>query len=151
MLIDYFLYLSRSRLYCSDVPSIHAISEPKDCHLQRDGFYECIFHPIFLLSGYTMWIRINHSLGSLDSIPTCVVPDSVGMLNCVVCVFIFISMFGFRSIQGILPFSDYIRLKIFFPVYRGIEKTISLRKFYSFVFKLFIKQLLINRSISHTI
>ncbi|XP_039694432.1 leptin receptor isoform X1 [Pteropus medius] len=67
----------RSRLYCSDVPSIHAISEPKDCHLQRDGFYECIFHPIFLLSGYTMWIRINHSLGSLDSIPTCVVPDSV--------------------------------------------------------------------------
>nr|XP_031321179.1 leptin receptor isoform X2 [Camelus dromedarius] len=67
----------RSSLYCSDVPSIHPISEPKDCHLQRDGFYECIFQPIFLLSGYTMWIRINHPLGSLDSPPTCVVPDSV--------------------------------------------------------------------------
>ncbi|XP_036112164.1 leptin receptor [Molossus molossus] len=67
----------RSSLYCSDVPSIHPTSEPKDCHLQRDGVYECIFQPIFLLSGYTMWIRINHSLGSLDSPPTCVVPDSV--------------------------------------------------------------------------
>ncbi|XP_017371278.1 leptin receptor isoform X1 [Cebus imitator] len=67
----------RSRLYCSDSPSIHPISEPKDCHLQRDGFYECIFQPIFLLSGYTMWIRINHSLGSLDSPPTCVLPNSV--------------------------------------------------------------------------
>lgn len=67
----------RSSLYCSDVPSIHPISEPKDCHLRRDGFYECIFQPIFLLSGYTMWIKINHSLGSLDSSPTCVVPDSV--------------------------------------------------------------------------
>ncbi|XP_003265239.2 leptin receptor isoform X1 [Nomascus leucogenys] len=67
----------RSSLYCSDIPSIHPISEPKDCYLQRDGFYECIFQPIFLLSGYTMWIRINHSLGSLDSPPTCVLPDSV--------------------------------------------------------------------------
>uniref|UniRef100_A0A8I3WK58 Leptin receptor n=1 Tax=Callithrix jacchus TaxID=9483 RepID=A0A8I3WK58_CALJA len=67
----------RSRLYCSDSPSIYPISEPKDCHLQRDGFYECIFQPIFLLSGYTMWIRINHSLGSLDSPPTCVLPNSV--------------------------------------------------------------------------
>nr|O02671.3 RecName: Full=Leptin receptor; Short=LEP-R; AltName: Full=OB receptor; Short=OB-R; AltName: CD_antigen=CD295; Flags: Precursor [Sus scrofa] len=67
----------RSSLYCSDVPSVHPISEPKDCQLQRDGFYECIFQPIFLLSGYTMWIRINHPLGSLDSPPTCVIPDSV--------------------------------------------------------------------------
>ncbi|XP_076976811.1 leptin receptor isoform X1 [Tamandua tetradactyla] len=67
----------RSSLYCSDSPSIHPNSEPKDCHLKRDGFYECIFQPIFLLSGYTMWIRINHSLGSLDSPPTCVIPDSV--------------------------------------------------------------------------
>ncbi|KAM4871567.1 leptin receptor isoform 2-T6 [Thomomys bottae] len=67
----------RSSLYCSDSPSIHTISEPKDCHLQKDGFYECVFQPIFLLSGYTMWIRINHSLGSLNSPPTCVVPDSV--------------------------------------------------------------------------
>uniref|UniRef100_G1TDI9 Leptin receptor n=1 Tax=Oryctolagus cuniculus TaxID=9986 RepID=G1TDI9_RABIT len=67
----------RSSLYCSDIPSIHPISEPKECHLQRDGFYECIFQPIFLLSGYTMWIRVNHSLGSLDSPPTCVLPDSV--------------------------------------------------------------------------
>lgn len=67
----------RSSLYCSDVPSIHPTSEPKDCHLQRGGFYECVFQPIFLLSGYTMWLRISHSLGSLDSPPTCVVPDSV--------------------------------------------------------------------------
>ncbi|XP_010603387.1 leptin receptor isoform X2 [Fukomys damarensis] len=67
----------RSSLYCSDTPSIPPVSEPKDCHLQRDGFYECIFRPIFLLSGYTMWIRISHSLGSLDSLPTCVLPDSV--------------------------------------------------------------------------
>ncbi|CAK6441228.1 unnamed protein product [Pipistrellus nathusii] len=71
------LMYHRSSLYCSDAPSIHSTSEPKDCHLQRDGFYECIFQPIFLLSGYTMWIRINHSLGILDSPPTCVVPDSM--------------------------------------------------------------------------
>uniref|UniRef100_A0A8C5JX47 Leptin receptor n=1 Tax=Jaculus jaculus TaxID=51337 RepID=A0A8C5JX47_JACJA len=67
----------RSSLYCSASPSIHPISQHKDCILQRDGFYECIFQPIFLLSGYTMWIRINHSLGSLDSPPACVLPDSV--------------------------------------------------------------------------
>nr|XP_019587391.1 PREDICTED: leptin receptor isoform X2 [Rhinolophus sinicus]XP_019587398.1 PREDICTED: leptin receptor isoform X2 [Rhinolophus sinicus]XP_019587406.1 PREDICTED: leptin receptor isoform X2 [Rhinolophus sinicus]XP_019587415.1 PREDICTED: leptin receptor isoform X2 [Rhinolophus sinicus]XP_019587422.1 PREDICTED: leptin receptor isoform X2 [Rhinolophus sinicus]XP_019587430.1 PREDICTED: leptin receptor isoform X2 [Rhinolophus sinicus] len=67
----------RSSLYCADVPSIHPTSEPKDCNLQRDGFYECVFQPIFLFSGYTMWIGINHSLGSLASPPTCVVPDSV--------------------------------------------------------------------------
>ncbi|KAM6217060.1 leptin receptor [Rhynchocyon petersi] len=67
----------RSRLYCSDFPRIHPISEPKACHLQRDGVYECVFQPVFLFSGYTLWIRINHSLGSLDSIPICVVPNSV--------------------------------------------------------------------------
>uniref|UniRef100_A0A673V1Z4 Leptin receptor n=1 Tax=Suricata suricatta TaxID=37032 RepID=A0A673V1Z4_SURSU len=67
----------RSSLYCSDVPSIPPTSESKDCRLQRDGFYECVFQPIFLLSGYTMWIRISHSLGSLNSPPTCIVPDSV--------------------------------------------------------------------------
>ncbi|KAM5256419.1 leptin receptor [Ctenodactylus gundi] len=67
----------RSRLYCSDPPRIHPESEPKDCHLQRDGFYECVFHPIFLFSGYTMWIRISHPLGSLNSPPTCVLPNSV--------------------------------------------------------------------------
>ncbi|XP_023417101.1 leptin receptor isoform X3 [Cavia porcellus] len=67
----------RRSLYCSERPSIHPVSEPKDCHLQDDGFYECIFQPIFLFSGYTMWIRINHTLGSLDSPPTCVTPDAV--------------------------------------------------------------------------
>lgn len=81
-----FLYLFRSSLYCSDVPSVHPVSEPKDCHLQRNGFHECVFQPIFLLSGYTMWIRINHALGSLDSAPVCVVPDSVGMSRCAVCL-----------------------------------------------------------------
>lgn len=67
----------RRSLYCPDNPSIRPTSELKNCVLQRDGFYECVFQPIFLLSGYTMWIRINHSLGSLDSPPTCVLPDSV--------------------------------------------------------------------------
>ncbi|XP_036899071.1 leptin receptor isoform X1 [Sturnira hondurensis] len=67
----------RKGLYCPDVPTIHPTSEAKDCHMQGDGFYECVFQPIFLLSGYTMWIRVNHSLGSLDSPPTCVVPESV--------------------------------------------------------------------------
>ncbi|XP_016045963.1 leptin receptor isoform X3 [Erinaceus europaeus] len=67
----------RSSLYCSDAPSIHPVSEPQDCHLQRDGVYECVFQPIFLLSGYTMWIHINHSLGSLDSPPTCVIPETL--------------------------------------------------------------------------
>ncbi|XP_016285349.2 leptin receptor isoform X1 [Monodelphis domestica] len=67
----------RSSLYCSDFPTTHHASDPKDCHLQMDGFYECTFQPIFLLSGYTMWIHISHSLGSLESPPTCVVPDSV--------------------------------------------------------------------------
>ncbi|XP_023574115.1 leptin receptor isoform X1 [Octodon degus] len=71
------LWYHRSSLYCSDRASLHPISEPKDCYLQQDGFYECIFQPIFLLSGYTMWIRVNHSLGSLDSPPTCIVPESV--------------------------------------------------------------------------
>ncbi|XP_036610058.1 leptin receptor isoform X1 [Trichosurus vulpecula] len=67
----------RSSLYCSDFPTTHHSSDPKDCHLQKDGFYECTFQPIFLLSGYTMWIQIIHSLGSLQSPPTCIVPDSV--------------------------------------------------------------------------
>ncbi|XP_040834569.1 leptin receptor isoform X2 [Ochotona curzoniae] len=67
----------RSTLYCSDIPYIHPKSEPKECHLQKDGFYECVFQPIFLLSGYTMWIRVNHSLGLLESPPTCFLPDSV--------------------------------------------------------------------------
>ncbi|XP_004483728.2 leptin receptor [Dasypus novemcinctus] len=67
----------RRGLYCFNSPSIHPISEPKDCHLKSDGFYECVFQPIFLLSGYTMWIRINHALGSLDSPPACFTPESV--------------------------------------------------------------------------
>ncbi|XP_020848826.1 leptin receptor [Phascolarctos cinereus] len=67
----------RSSLYCSDFPTTHHASDPKDCHLQKDGFYECTFQPIFLLSGYTMWIQIIHSLGSLESPPVCIVPDSV--------------------------------------------------------------------------
>uniref|UniRef100_A0A4X2L2R4 Leptin receptor n=1 Tax=Vombatus ursinus TaxID=29139 RepID=A0A4X2L2R4_VOMUR len=67
----------RSSLYCSDFPTTHHASDPKDCHLHKDGFYECTFQPIFLLSGYTMWIQIIHSLGSLESPPVCIVPDSV--------------------------------------------------------------------------
>ncbi|PKU34631.1 leptin receptor [Limosa lapponica baueri] len=33
--------------------------------------------PIFLLSGYTMWIEFKHFLGTLESSPTCVVPADV--------------------------------------------------------------------------
>ncbi|XP_006879899.1 PREDICTED: leptin receptor-like [Elephantulus edwardii] len=67
----------RSTLSCPDSPTIHPISEPKDCHLQSDGYYECIFQPFSLSSSYTMWINVNHSLGSFDSQPTCVVPQTV--------------------------------------------------------------------------
>ncbi|XP_006879900.1 PREDICTED: leptin receptor-like [Elephantulus edwardii] len=67
----------RSTLSCPDSPTIHPIYEPKDCHLQSDGYYECIFQPFSLSSSYTMWISINHSLGSFDSPPACVVPQSV--------------------------------------------------------------------------
>ncbi|XP_055978364.1 leptin receptor isoform X2 [Sorex fumeus] len=67
----------RRRLYCPEEPSIHPKSESKDCLLQGDGVYECVFQPIFLLSGYTMWIRINHPLGSLDSPPACFIPNYV--------------------------------------------------------------------------
>ncbi|XP_006879901.1 PREDICTED: leptin receptor-like [Elephantulus edwardii] len=74
------LYCCRTQLSthsCPDSPTIHPISEPKDCHLQSDGYYECIFQPFSLSSSYTMWINVNHSLGSLDSPPTCFVPQSM--------------------------------------------------------------------------
>ncbi|NXL91642.1 LEPR protein, partial [Alectura lathami] len=67
----------RSKIYCSNFPSTPPESEVKECHLQRNHSYECTFQPIFLLSGYTMWIEFNHSLGTLESSPTCVVPADV--------------------------------------------------------------------------
>uniref|UniRef100_A0A452HMA8 Fibronectin type-III domain-containing protein n=1 Tax=Gopherus agassizii TaxID=38772 RepID=A0A452HMA8_9SAUR len=67
----------RSSIYCSDFPSIPPKSEAKECHLQRNHYYECTFQPIFLLSGYTMWIEIKHQLGTLESPPTCVIPADV--------------------------------------------------------------------------
>ncbi|KAM6262491.1 leptin receptor isoform 2-T2 [Porphyrio hochstetteri] len=68
---------SRSRIYCSDFPSTSPKSEVKECHLQKNHSYECTFQPIFLLSGYTMWIEFQHLLGTLESSPTCVVPADV--------------------------------------------------------------------------
>ncbi|NXC45849.1 LEPR protein, partial [Penelope pileata] len=67
----------RSKIYCSSFPSTPPESEIKECHLQRNHSYECTFQPIFLLSGYTMWIEFKHSLGTLESPPTCVVPADV--------------------------------------------------------------------------
>ncbi|KAM6397044.1 leptin receptor isoform 3-T3 [Pluvialis apricaria] len=67
----------RSKIYCSDFPSTSPKSEVKECHLQKNHSYECTFQPIFLLSGYTMWIEFNHSLGTLESSPACVVPADV--------------------------------------------------------------------------
>ncbi|XP_063199840.1 leptin receptor isoform X3 [Chroicocephalus ridibundus] len=67
----------RSRIYCSDFPSTSPKSEVKECHLQKNHSYECMFQPIFLLSGYTMWIEFKHLLGTLESSPTCVVPADV--------------------------------------------------------------------------
>ncbi|NXH11136.1 LEPR protein, partial [Bucco capensis] len=67
----------RSRLYCPDFPSTSPNSEVKECHSQKNHSYECIFQPIFLLSGYTMWIEFKHLLGTLQSSPACVVPADV--------------------------------------------------------------------------
>ncbi|NXQ23441.1 LEPR protein, partial [Alaudala cheleensis] len=67
----------RSQIYCSDLPSPSAESEVKECHLQRNHSYECTFQPIFLLSGYTLWIEFKHFLGTLQSSPVCVVPADV--------------------------------------------------------------------------
>ncbi|NXB97639.1 LEPR protein, partial [Orthonyx spaldingii] len=67
----------RSQIYCSDFPSPSPDSEVKECNLQRNHSYECTFQPIFLLSGYTMWIEFKHSLGTLESSPTCVIPADV--------------------------------------------------------------------------
>ncbi|XP_039770621.1 leptin receptor [Ornithorhynchus anatinus] len=67
----------RSSLYCADFPSAHHATDAKDCRFQDEGFYECTFQPIYLLSGYTMWITISHPLGTLESPQKCVVPDSL--------------------------------------------------------------------------
>ncbi|NXF77284.1 LEPR protein, partial [Sclerurus mexicanus] len=67
----------RSRIYCSDFPSPPPESEVKECHLQRNHSYECTFQPIFLLSGYTLWIEFQHLLGTLESPPACVIPADV--------------------------------------------------------------------------
>ncbi|NWW78876.1 LEPR protein, partial [Climacteris rufus] len=67
----------RSQIYCADFPSPSPNSEVKECNLQRNHSYECTFQPIFLLSGYTMWIEFKHFLGTLESSPTCVIPADV--------------------------------------------------------------------------
>ncbi|NXP17445.1 LEPR protein, partial [Scytalopus superciliaris] len=67
----------RSQIYCSDFPSPPPDSEVEECHLQQNHSYECTFEPIFLLSGYTLWIELRHFLGTLESSPTCVIPADV--------------------------------------------------------------------------
>ncbi|RLW05782.1 hypothetical protein DV515_00004647, partial [Chloebia gouldiae] len=67
----------RSQIYCPDFPSPSPNSEVKECHLQRNHSYECTFQPIFLMSGYTLWIEFKHFLGTLQSSPTCVIPADV--------------------------------------------------------------------------
>ncbi|NWY38176.1 LEPR protein, partial [Sylvia atricapilla] len=67
----------RSQIYCSDFPSPPPSSEVKECHLQRNHSYECTFQPIFLWSGYTLWIEFKHFLGTLESSPVCVLPIDV--------------------------------------------------------------------------
>ncbi|NXO04082.1 LEPR protein, partial [Rhinopomastus cyanomelas] len=67
----------RNKIYCSDFPRTSPESEVKECHLQNNHSYECTFQPIFLLSGYTMWVEFQHSLATLKSPPTCIVPADV--------------------------------------------------------------------------
>ncbi|KAF2978400.1 hypothetical protein EK904_005494, partial [Melospiza melodia maxima] len=71
------ILVPRSQIYCSDFPSPSPDSEVKECLLQGNHSYECTFQPIFLLSGYTLWIEFKHSLGTLQSSPTCVIPADV--------------------------------------------------------------------------
>ncbi|XP_010220132.1 PREDICTED: leptin receptor, partial [Tinamus guttatus] len=66
-----------SKIYCPDFTSTSAKSEVKECNLQRNLSYECTFRPIFLLSGYIMWIEFKHPLGTLESSPTCIIPADV--------------------------------------------------------------------------
>ncbi|NXD10319.1 LEPR protein, partial [Nothocercus nigrocapillus] len=67
----------RSKIYCPDFTSTSPKSEVKECSLQRNLSYECTFRPIFLLSGYIMWIEFKHPLGTLESSPTCIIPADV--------------------------------------------------------------------------
>ncbi|KAJ7332626.1 hypothetical protein JRQ81_014806 [Phrynocephalus forsythii] len=68
----------RSDVYCSEeTPTMPSYSEIKECYSQRNNSYECIFQPIYLLSGYTMWIEIKHSLGTVTSQPVCILPKEV--------------------------------------------------------------------------
>ncbi|CAH2310940.1 leptin receptor isoform X1, partial [Pelobates cultripes] len=67
----------RNKVYCSETHRDPNASSLADCLLQRDGFYECIFQSVYILSGYTMWIEIKHPLGILHSPPVCVMPIDV--------------------------------------------------------------------------
>lgn len=73
-----FLVILRNDIYCSESPSMHTDSEVKECNLLKNNVYECIFQPFYLLSGYTMWIEIKHSLGTVTSRPVCILPKEVG-------------------------------------------------------------------------
>ncbi|XP_053106518.1 leptin receptor isoform X2 [Hemicordylus capensis] len=67
----------RSDVYCSESPSMTSHSEIKECSSERNNSYECIFQPFYLLSGYTMWIEVKHTLGTLTSQPVCILPKEV--------------------------------------------------------------------------
>ncbi|NP_001037866.2 leptin receptor precursor [Xenopus tropicalis] len=64
----------RNKLYCLDKDLKGNVPISKDCQLQMDGFYECTFEPVHLVSGYIMWIEIQHHLGALNSPPVCILP-----------------------------------------------------------------------------
>ncbi|NXP00130.1 LEPR protein, partial [Certhia brachydactyla] len=67
----------RSQIYCPDFPRPSPNSEVKECFFQKNNSYECTFQPIFLLSGYTLWIEFQNFLGTLESSPICVIPADV--------------------------------------------------------------------------
>ncbi|XP_062993790.1 leptin receptor isoform X2 [Elgaria multicarinata webbii] len=73
----FLLRYYRSDVYCSESPSMPSNSEVKECYAQGNNSYECIFKPFYLLSGYTMWIEIKHSLGTVTSRPVCILPKEV--------------------------------------------------------------------------
>ncbi|KAM4722953.1 leptin receptor [Rhinophrynus dorsalis] len=67
----------RNEVYCPEMDIVDNKPISKECQLQKDGFYECTFQPIYLKSGYTMWLEIQHYLGTLHSPPMCVIPIDI--------------------------------------------------------------------------
>ncbi|XP_069837498.1 leptin receptor [Dendropsophus ebraccatus] len=49
----------------------------KDCKLQQDGSYQCVFNPIQTIYTYHMWVEIQHPSGTLRSPPVSLKPPDV--------------------------------------------------------------------------